>query len=74
MDLEGPGPHVLLELSTLIPGARGPQKGGLVGLWVLSHAFWQKLYRVKVAGQPQFSEGRAPFWTPNTELERLGPV
>ena len=40
---------------TLTPGVQGAQKGGPVGFWSLRGAFWQKLYKTKVAGHPQLS-------------------
>ena len=43
-------------------------QGGPVGYLSLSGAFWQKLYKTKVAGQPQLSGGRSPFWTTNLDL------
>ena len=44
----------LMRLDTLYPVCRG-QKGGLVGLWSISRAFWWKIYATKVAGHPQLS-------------------
>ena len=43
-------------------------QGGPVGYLSLSGVFWQKLYKTKVAGQPQLSGGRSPFWTTNLDL------
>ena len=48
-------------------------KGGTGCLWSLSRAFWQKLYKTKVAGRPWFSRGGSPFWAPNPDLEGPGP-
>ena len=42
---------VRLDTLYLYPGS----KGGPVGFWSLSGAFWQKLYKTKVAGHPQYS-------------------
>ena len=47
--------------------------GGLVGFWSLSGAFWQKLYKTKTAGQPQYSGSRSLLWMPNPDLEGPGP-
>ena len=43
---------------TLTHGVQGSPKGGLVGFWSLSHAFWRTLYNTKVAGRPQLSGDR----------------
>ena len=58
---------------TLTPGAWAGGKRGPVGFWSLSSAFWQKLYKTKVAGHPQLSWDRSPVWTPNPDLEGPGP-
>ena len=52
---------------------QGGLKGGPVGFWSLSHAFWLKLYNTKVAGHPQLSGGWSPYRTPNPDLEGPGP-
>ena len=63
-----------VRLETLYPdpGVQGAPKGGLVGFWSLSHAFWRMLYQTKVAGHPQLSRGRSPFRTSNPDLEGPG--
>ena len=43
-----------------------------MGFWSLSGAFWQKLYKTKVAGHPQYSGSRSLLWTPNPYLEAPG--
>jgi len=53
-------------------GPRGP-KGGPVEFLGLRGAFWQKLYRTKVAGQPQLSGGKSAYRTPNPYLDGPGP-
>ena len=59
------------------PGTPHPRyracKGGMGCLWRLNHAFWQKLYKTKVARGPQFSGCGSPFWTPNLDPEGPGP-
>ena len=47
----------LVRLNTLYPDPQGPGalKGGQVGFWSLSCAFWQNLYYTNIAGHPQLS-------------------
>ena len=40
-----------------------------MGFWSLRGAFWQKLYKTKVAGHPQLSGARSPYRTQNPDLE-----
>ena len=48
----------LVRLDTLYPGSKGGQKGDRWGsVWSLSSAFWQKLYKTKIVGHPQYSGG-----------------
>ena len=49
------------------PPVYGVRKGGTGCLWSLNRAFWRKLYKTKVAGQPQLSGGRSPYRTPHLE-------
>ena len=42
-------------------------------LWILNHAFCQKVYNTKVAEHSQLNGGGSPFWTPNPDLYGLGP-
>ena len=58
---------------TLTPRVQGAKKGGPVGFWSLSSAFWWKLYQTKVVRHPQLSGGRLPYSTPNLDLEGPGP-
>ena len=52
--LEGPGPHVHLKpWSLTMKGVQEAQKEGMVWFWSLSSAFWQKLFKTKVAGHPK---------------------
>ena len=53
--------------STPPPPGYGVHKGGKGCLWSLNRAFWQKLYKTKVAGHPWFSGGGSPFRAPNPE-------
>ena len=35
--------------------------------------FSENFIKTKVSGHPQISGGRSPVWTPNPDLEGLGP-
>ena len=66
----------LVRLDTLYPDpeSKGGPKGGPVGFRSLRGAFWQKLYKTKVTGHPQYSGSRTLLWMPNPYLEGPGPV
>ena len=59
------GTDVVLEGGEVRPNTPHPRGTGC--------AFWQELYKTKVAGHPQLSDGRSPYRTPNLDLEGPRP-
>ena len=56
------------------PPGYGVCKGGVGCLWSLSHAFWQKLYKTKVAGTPKVVEAGQLFGLQILIMKALGPM